>query len=188
MRGVLLGTDLTQIPVQFSLRSANNQVLRFTADAKTWIEKESERISASALRAGDPVEVVCDREASALRYARIVHVVPKQHAPKAAGSFGLYRVPRNPTEFLAPRGNLTFAGLIAGMNGDQLILRTRSDGEKLIYLRNDTRYLDSGFPVEPDMLRTNTRVFVRAGRNLDNELEAYQVIWGEIFRPDRMPN
>jgi hypothetical protein len=29
----------------------------------------------------------------------------------------------------------------------------------------------------------NTRVFVRAGKSFDNEVEAYQVVWGEILQP-----
>ena len=36
------------------------------------------------------------------------------------------------------------------------------------------------------MLKPNTRVFVRAGRNLDDDLEVYQVIWGEILEPNRI--
>jgi hypothetical protein len=31
----------------------------------------------------------------------------------------------------------------------------------------------------------NARVFVRAGRNLDDNIEAYQVMWGDILRPGR---
>jgi hypothetical protein len=37
--------------------------------------------------------------------------------------------------------------------------------------------------VEPADLKPNMRVFVRAGRNLYNEVEAYQVIWGTILMP-----
>ena len=29
----------------------------------------------------------------------------------------------------------------------------------------------------------NARVFVRAGRNLDDRIEAYQVMWGDILVP-----
>jgi len=61
-----------------------------------------------------------------------------------------------------------------------LTLRTRVDGEKLILLRQDTRYIGDGQRVGADGLKRNTRVFVRAGRNLDNDVEAYQVVWGGI--------
>jgi hypothetical protein len=43
--------------------------------------------------------------------------------------------------------------------------------------------MDSGLPGELSTLVVNTRVSIRGGRNLDNELEAYQVIWGEIEGP-----
>ena len=36
---------------------------------------------------------------------------------------------------------------------------------------------------EPDNLPVNTVVFIRGGRNLYDEVEAYQVIWGEILQP-----
>jgi hypothetical protein len=66
-----------------------------------------------------------------------------------------------------------------------LVLRTREDAEKIILLREDTRYLDSGVPVDYTKLSVNTRVFIRGGKNFENDLEAYQVIWGEIPGPKR---
>jgi len=39
--------------------------------------------------------------------------------------------------------------------------------------------------VEPDALKPNTRVFVRAGKDIYGEIEAYQVIWGAILQPDQ---
>jgi len=38
-------------------------------------------------------------------------------------------------------------------------------------------------PVEAADLKPNTRVFVRAGKNLGDQIEAYQIIWGEILHP-----
>jgi hypothetical protein len=37
--------------------------------------------------------------------------------------------------------------------------------------------------VEAAELKPNMRVFVKAGRTLYNEIEAYQVIWGQILMP-----
>ena len=31
--------------------------------------------------------------------------------------------------------------------------------------------------------KPTTRVFVRAGKNLDDQVEAYQIIWGDIMEP-----
>jgi len=41
-----------------------------------------------------------------------------------------------------------------------------------------------GQPAEVGSLRANLVVFVRAGKNLDQEVEAYQVVWGEILQPE----
>jgi hypothetical protein len=82
-----------------------------------------------------------------------------------------------------PRGTLTYAGVIARLGDGRMVLRTRGGGEAHILLRPDTRYLSGGAIVEHSALSLSTRVFVRAGRNLDDEIEAYQVVWGEILSP-----
>jgi hypothetical protein len=61
-------------------------------------------------------------------------------------------------------------------------LHTRQ-GERTILLRDDTRYLANGDFATSSALCPNMRVFVRAGRNLYNEFEGYQVVWGEIKEP-----
>jgi len=182
VRGVLLVSDATR-QGEFSVQTGTGQICRFTFDARTWIERDHERVFMAVLQKGEILEVVSDRDPAIVPYARMVHVVQKPVPKRPPTSAGLYRLQRNPIEFLAPRGDMTFSGIISNLQDDHLILRTRSAGEKLIYLRKDTRYLDSGFQVEPGVLRSNTRVFVRAGKNLDDEIEAYQVIWGEIFEP-----
>ena len=53
----------------------------------------------------------------------------------------------------------------------------------MIILREDTRYVDSGVPTTQAQLAINTRVFIRGGKNFENTLEAYQVMWGEIDGP-----
>ena len=56
-------------------------------------------------------------------------------------------------------------------------------GDLSILLGIDTRYLGDGQLVDADSLKPNMRVFVRAGKDLYNEVEAYQVIWGTILSP-----
>jgi hypothetical protein len=85
---------------------------------------------------------------------------------------------------LFPRGDLTFAGIVARVGQDMLVLRTRAKGELRLLLRPDTRYVQDGVLADASGLGVNTRVFVRGGRNLDGDLEAYQVMWGEILRPE----
>ncbi len=75
-----------------------------------------------------------------------------------------------------------FSGLVVRVDHAVLTLRTRTDGVKTILLRQDTRYIGDGQRVDAAALRNHTRVFIRAGRNLDNDIEAYQVVWGEIVR------
>jgi hypothetical protein len=38
--------------------------------------------------------------------------------------------------------------------------------------------------VDAGVLAVNTRVFVRAGKTIYDEVEAFQVIWGDILKPD----
>jgi hypothetical protein len=64
-----------------------------------------------------------------------------------------------------------------------LTLHTRNAGDQVILLRQDTRFLENGEIVEPSVLHPSMRIFVRAGRNLDNETEAFEVVWGEILTP-----
>jgi hypothetical protein len=63
------------------------------------------------------------------------------------------------------------------------VLHTRGGGDQTILLRQDTRYLQDGEMVGSSELKPNMRVFIRAGKTLYNEVEAYQVIWGEILEP-----
>ncbi len=78
---------------------------------------------------------------------------------------------------------MTFAGVVTQLTPELLVLRTRSEPRQTLLLRSDTRFMSEGQRVERADLHVNTRVFVRAGRNLDNEVEVYQVIWGDIVRP-----
>ena len=56
----------------------------------------------------------------------------------------------------------------------------RSGGEKTIFLRKDTRYMKDGGTASSTALHLNTRVYVRGSQNLDGEIEAYQIVWGEL--------
>ena len=185
-RGVLLESDAAAPTGQFSLRvRGTNQVYRFSFDAKTYFEREEHPISIGALQKGDTIEVVSDRDENvAVHYARTVHVIETRPAPRPPMSAGTYRLYRaSPVDLIAPRGNLTFSGVVTKLAADRLMLHTRADGVKTIVLRLDTRYLDGGMLADAADLKPNTRVFIRAGRNLDDQIEAYQVIWGDILEP-----
>jgi hypothetical protein len=64
-----------------------------------------------------------------------------------------------------------------------MVVQTRKSGSKTFHLRPDTVYTAQGRLVEPGLLEVHTRVFVRAGRGFEGEMEAYQVVWGGIVTP-----
>jgi hypothetical protein len=184
VHGSLLECDATGGSGELSIRAADNQVFRFVFDPKTYFEREREHVTPMRLQKGDWLEIVADKlPGSMLRYARTVHVVEQKtpaHVPRSVARLHAYR---STLEQLFPRGDMTFSGVVERLNSERLVLHTRADGEKTILLRQDTRYLSDGNQVEVSSLQPNTRVFVRAGKNLDNQIEAYQVVWGEILEP-----
>jgi hypothetical protein len=187
VRGVLIEWD-TESAGDFSVRAAgSNQIFHFIFDSRTYVERERHRTTMAGLRKGDYIEVVSDQVPNAsLRYARTIHAMIDEPMRRPAALPGVYRRPRSTIDIIAPRGNMTFTGIIARLSEDSLVLRTRQGGEKTFVRRADTYYFEDGIAVEPATLKPSTRVFVRAGRNLDDDLEVYQVIWGEILVPNRI--
>ena len=186
MRGVLLERDAQVDSGELSVRAADNQVYRFQFDRKTYVEREDQLIDVARLRLGDKVEVVSDKlPASAWRYARTIHVIedPPPPRPVTAGRLRGYRSPTERTVPTVPTGNLTFSGVVRRLSGERLVLHTRDGGEQAVLLRQDTRYLENGELVDFAALAPNLRVFVLAGKDLYEQVEAYQVIWGKILEP-----
>ncbi|HEV3199755.1 MAG TPA: hypothetical protein VGZ73_17750 [Bryobacteraceae bacterium] len=182
LRGVLLERDTPTSSGEFSVRAADNQVFRYQFDAKTYVEREKQMIDVAHLQLGEKVEVLSDTvSGSVLRYARTIHVV--QDAPPPRSLTGRLRAYRTATERSVPAGNLTYAGVVFHVTGERLVLHTREGGDQSILLRKDTRFLENGETVEAANLKPNMRVFVRAGKDLYDQVEAYQVIWGSILDP-----
>lgn len=154
-------------------------------DARTYVERDHEMISITALAAGDPLEIIADRKAeSASCYVRTVQVTGAHPQWFVPGVRPPLRIGPSPTESFAPRGDFMFGGRVVRLDPHRLTVMTRA-GEIHVGLRADTRYVDSGWNVEAAALPVNAHVFVRAGRDLDGLLEAYQVIWGQIVAPQR---
>jgi hypothetical protein len=183
VRGTLIECDATHL----TLAVGDSQVFRFVTDGRTFIERDHMRVFCPSLRKGERIEVVSDRSQEAhARYARLVSVVTKEIRPLRQQALMALRAPlphNDPTIHIAPRGSLTFTGVVLRLDADGLVLRTRLHGEKWILVRRDTHYREDGLKVEAANLRSSTRVFVRGGKNLDGELEAYEVVWGEILSP-----
>lgn len=170
VRGALLQVGSTSLVVTTS----SGDPVQCGFDSHTYMEKDGQRIFAGALHVSDPVEVIADRKAASC-YARTLRVV--------APGTRILPIRRSPLEYIYPRGNLAFSGVVRRLNSEVVVLRTREEPEKLVLLREDTRYLDSGSPTDLSRLGVNTRVFIRGGKNIDNQLEAYQIIWGDIGGP-----
>lgn len=150
-------------------------------NSKTFFDRDRSRISVGRLRPGDNLEIVSDRTSvGGGCFARMVKVVSKLSGEPA--NWGqVTRV----TEHFAPRGNLLYSGTVAENNGDGFVLRIRT-GERLqIRLRSDTRFVQNGLPSSREILLVNGVVFVRAGMGLSDEIEAYQVVAGEILQPGK---
>jgi len=188
MQGVLLERDPQTVSGEFSVRVADDQVYRFLFNAKTTVDRDRQPIDVSRLQPGDEVEVISDDDGdSLLRFARIVHVMasPRPARPVSQSRLRGYRDSADrevPFERLIPATSQGVAGVVSRISGERVILHTRS-GEQIILLRPDTRYVEDGAVVGSADLKPNMRVYIRAGRTLYNEMEAYQVVWGQILEP-----
>jgi hypothetical protein len=206
--GVLLERDTNTAAGEFAIRAPDNQVYRYRFDAQTLVQRDTLSGGMGHLNPGDQVTVDSDPViGSLLRYARTIRVLPSP-AQQSAESGVESKLPRTREsnwgltsdltladsrlrstafpllDWTSPTGNLTFAGVVARLTGQSLVLRTRA-GEQTLIIRSDTRYVENGDTVEAAELRPNMRVFVRAGKNLYEQVEVYQVIWGEILNPAR---
>ncbi|HEV2688115.1 MAG TPA: hypothetical protein VGV35_06160 [Bryobacteraceae bacterium] len=184
LRGILLTWSATADAGAFTFLGFENNVYSCSYDRKTYMERDNERITFARAQKGDRLEVVTDRRlASGQCYARTVHILEDPRTRLVPG----LRPRPNVSSALAslpPRGDLTFTGVVVRVTSTSLTLRSRSGDHLLLHLRPDTRFLGEGQVAGPGSLRANTKVFVRAGKNLDDEVEAYQVIWGEILHPE----
>lgn len=168
---------------EVSIRTANNEVLRYQFDRKTYAERKDQLIEAAKLAPGEKVEVLSDRLPEyALRYARTIHVIQPLPPPRPL-TMGRYRANNPLAEPVVPTGNVTYSGVVSRLSGDRVVIHTREEGDLSILLRKDTRFLEDGQIVEPEKLKLTMRVFVRAGKDVYQQMEAYQVIWGTILTP-----
>ena len=186
VRGIILECD-AKPSGELSIRAADNQVLRYQFDRKTYAEREERMIEASRVAPGEQVEIVSDRmPGSLVRYARTIHVIQPKAPPRPLTQ-GRYRASNpqyNPKLDTVRTGNLTYSGVVLRLTASRVTIHTREAGDLAIQLRTDTRYLENGIVVQPADLKPNMRVFVRAGKDVYNDIEAYQVIWGTILSPN----
>jgi hypothetical protein len=183
--GVVLERDAQNAAGEFSIRLDTFEVIRYRYDAATKVMRDGYPTPAPALRPGDRVEVKAEPVAgSLLEVARLVTVTSPAPRPPAKPKSLRTALWENfsPEDPVFGRGDLSLSGVIAHVSAARLVLHTR-EGERTILLRDDTRYLENGELASAAALQPNMRVFVRAGRNLYNEFEGYQVVWGSILEP-----
>jgi hypothetical protein len=183
--GIVRG-DLSLILIRagkgsLDIRTPSGTVYQCDFDRHTLIERDHIPAAPSTLVKGEQIELLADRNRDRC-YARIVRA-GRSKAAASAPSGRRLRLSVNAIDHIYPRGNLTFAGIIVRQNPSMLVLRTRTEPEKIIMLREDTRFLDSGSPGDRSNLSVNTRVFIRGSKSFEDNLEAHQVIWGEIPGP-----
>lgn len=182
LRGDLVAWSGTPRAGMLTFRTAADRLFQCGFDDKTWFEHENEHIAIGGMRPGDHLELLADHQApSAECYARTVQIVEASQPRRTAAGKPGFRVHNSATELFAPRGDMTFSGIVGGMDGKWLTIRSRDGGRHVLLLRTDTRYLGDGLPLEKTNLEPQTLIFVRAGRNLDGDIEAYTIIWGRIL-------
>jgi hypothetical protein len=183
VQGDLLDWSGDRSQGELVFRAADNRVFQCWFDSRTDFERGDRRVDLSASDKGAAVEVLPDSRQPSGCYVKSVRFAP-------ATANHTVSWPGRPADALRPsldlisgRGDLTMAGVVVKIGAHALLLRTRSNERKLILLRPDTRYFGGGEPVEHGNLAVNTLVFIRAGKSLEDEVEAYQVVWGEILEP-----
>ncbi len=144
-------------------------------DSLSYLSLSHQRITVAKLQPGDPLEIITDHKPGSRDcYIRMLQVIPPAPPPsriKPAAKRPAIR-PLN--------GDRTISGVVIRQDGKSMTLRTR-EGEQTLLLRKDTRYLADGAQQDSAALIVNTRVFVRAGPDLEGRIQAYQVMWGEIL-------
>ena len=151
---------------------------RCQVTADTFLSRSSIRIHPAGVRAGDMLEIVAEgRPAECI--ARTVYITAPD--PRRVRARQPWVAVSSILDGLSPRGLLTFTGIVNRVDGNRLFLQTRKFGSKSFALREDTVFSNRGRSVEVAALGTQTRVFVRANRTYDGDLEVYHVVWGEIL-------
>jgi hypothetical protein len=176
--GVVTGYISDISKTSFLLKTTTNKEFRCTYDHRTWFEQSRVRVPVTAFQPTDLVELVADRRfidglPCYIRTVRLADPTPKET--------GRMRITyRAVTENLIPRGEYAWAGIVSQIDPQKLVLRTRTQGHQTLVLRRDTRYLEDGVISEYQRLKPNTRISIRAGRNLEGQVEVYQIIWGAV--------
>ena len=184
VRGLLIEWDMQGLAGEFSVRQTDNHVQRCRVTPETYMTRHASglRVRPEGVKAGDFLEVVADLRNGPSRCQALTIYIgvsdPERRSPRLPSP----SPPSRLMETLSPRGRLTFAGVVQKLEANRMTVQTRNDGPKTFQLRSDTLFSAEGRVVERDKLQVHTHVFVRAGNGLYGEIEAYQVVWGDILQ------
>jgi hypothetical protein len=162
--GIVRGNFVSSAGGSLSVRQADGRVYDCTFDRLTLFQRNQWPIRSTDLNSGERVEILSDHKPAVACYVRMLSVVYTIPAPRHA--------PKRET--WVPHGYLSYSGLVVRSNGSTFTIKT-SSGPQTLHLRADTHYSDATESL------INKHVFVRAGRNQQGALEAYQVTWGGIL-------
>jgi len=173
--GITRGSLLSIASNQIEVRRSDGAVYNCSYDSHTFFQRDRWPVQAGQLVAGEPIEVLSDRRPGShqcyTRMLSVVHALPGRPAPVVR------------REVAPLYGSLTFSGTVVREDGSSLTIRTH-DGEHALRLRADTRYSQDGVRLDRRAPLVNKHVFVRAGHGTSGAVEAYQVMWGEVFTPN----
>jgi hypothetical protein len=187
LSGVVLDVD-TESSGEFSIRTSTDEVIRYRFDPATAVSREQRAVQAASLLSGDRVEVESSPlPDSHLRLARAVMVVeaaqPNHFPRNRPEPYHADSYVSEGDRLLLNRGNLLLSGVVSRFFDGALILHTREKGEQTFRVRSDTRFLAGGARARAADLKPDTRVFIRAGRDVFGATEVYEVAWGQILEP-----
>lgn len=188
LKGELIEWAIRGLAGELAMRAEDYKVTRCRVLPTSHLMRANIRIHPHGIRIGDAVEIVADfREGENRCAVQTLYVRPAEpRRPPPAPSAGI-RLPlyaRSYLDTLWIRGSLTFAGVVCRVEPKVLVVRMRDHHEQTFTIRDETMFSDSGRLVESVQLEVYTRVFIRASRAYDGSLEALQVAWGGILRPN----
>jgi hypothetical protein len=186
LRGELIEWDPRQLAGGFAFRDSDSKVHRCRYSSETHILRQTLRVSPMGVRPGDYFEVVAEMK-SGLSSCRALTIYVRALDPARTTNIRSTTAVLGARTFmdnLWPRGSLTFSGVVQRIDPNRMIVQTRQDGQKTFHLRSDTLYSSAGRLVEHGRLAVHQRIFVRAGRGIEGEMEAYQIVWGGIVQPE----
>jgi len=189
LRGDLIEWNVNRSGVgELAVREADLKVTRCSVTRDTYMARQSLRLAAAGVRAGDSVEIETD-----LRLGHCItkslhikqpEIVKRSFAATSISTLNAANPKFRPlNDTFWTRGNIAISGIVQRLDSEKLVLRTRSQGVFTLVVRRDTVFTTEGQIAEASDVKLQQRVYLRVARGITGELELHHVIWGEILNP-----